>query len=130
MNPMKPTRPLNRDARFFFDNAAWSWNPRKQTQEQGRTEGAEQLAQAEAAYWDAQAYASVEFKCAPDFDRRDGDEDGPLFSMWIEDGDGHVLASLHAIDDDGDSYRRVVRAELALECLDQLRELYAAEVTA
>ena len=125
---MKPTRPLTRDERFFFDNAGYSWNPLKQTPEQGRTKGAMKLAAAEAAYWDAQAYASVEFKCAPDYDRRDGDDEGPMFSMWIEDGDGHFLASLHGIDDDSTAYRRVVMAELALECIDRLWELVAAEL--
>lgn len=130
MNPMKPTRPLTRDERFFFDHAAWSHHPRKQTPEQGRTEGAVRLAEAEAAYWDANAYASVEFKCAPDYDRRDGDDEAPMFSMWIEDGDGHFLASLHGVDDDSTGYRRVVLAELASECIHILRELVAAEVAA
>ena len=130
MNPMKPTRPLTRDERFFFDNAGYAYTPGKQTPEQGRTEGAVNLAAAEAAYWDANAYASVEFKCAPDYDRRDGDDEGPMFSMWIEDGDGHILNALHGIDDDSTSHRRVVLAELALECVDELRELVAAEVAA
>ena len=129
---MKPTQTLNKGERFFFDNAAYSWNPKKQTPEQGRTECAKRLFEAEQAYHDAEAYASVTFRIGPDADGCDPDDDNPghRYVMWIEDGDGRCRASLHGIDDDGAVYSRVVRAELALDIIDELRELYAAEMPA
>jgi hypothetical protein len=121
---MQPTSKLDAQQRFFWTHAAWSWG-RNQTRAEGRTACAQRLAAAEAAYHDAEAYANYTFRIAPDHDC--SEEGGPYWSMWIEDTAGRCVASLGGIDDDGETYRRVVRAELALECLDMLREAVAAE---
>lgn len=124
---MQPTGTISKAARFFFDHAGWSYDPKRQSPAAGRTKCAEQLAEAEAAFFDVEAYCNWSFKVAPDFEQPHDDEGRPQWSMWIEDTDGRCVASLHAIDDDSTNYRRVVRAELASELLDEMREAVAAE---
>lgn len=129
MDDLNPTQRLNAAERFFFDHAGYSWDPRKEAKAAGKTRCAVALREAEEAFSDAEAYASVAFRVKPDECGCDPDDDnpGPRWSMWIEDAEGHVLNSLHGIDDDGPTYSRVVRAELALEVLEELRALVAAE---
>jgi|SRR5882672_7371092 len=126
---MLPTQPLDKAQRFFFDNAGYSWNPRKETPAQGRTRGAMALRAAEQAYSDAEAYASVEFCVWPDeiATYEDGEQ---RYMMAIRDGDGHTMNSCGAMDSEDSTQRRIMHAELALDILAELRELTAAELTA
>lgn len=115
--------------RFFYDNAGYSYNPATETPEQGQEKsaillaGAERWAQ-EAGYdfiWDIDPYASSA-------DWIDDNEDGGKYydpwQVWfcsMVDEKGKTVQSLHAIDFGrdgqpwGNSYRRVVEAELAAE---------------
>lgn len=117
--------------KFFYDNAGWSYDPTKETSEQGRQSCARALASAEAEARDA----GLSFDWSQDhITNRDFTDDGPEYYLWscvCRDESGEVCASLggvdfgHTGDDDdefaeakqpwGDPYRRVVEAELALE---------------
>lgn len=120
---------MNRVAQFFYDNAGYSYDPQKETQEEGRKRcaivlaGVEQWAH-ETGYsflWDIDHDASSA-------DWLDDNEDGGknrdpwrVWSCWMMDEQGKTVQSLHAIDFGrdgqpwGNNYRRVVEAELALE---------------
>lgn len=123
---MQPTRHLNAAERFFWNNAGWSYDPRKETQARGRTLCAKAMADAEQAYQDAEAYANWCFKIVPD-ELATFDEGAPRWLMYIEDTQGHVMASLGAVDDDSKDYSRVIRAELSLELVEELKAAAAAE---
>ena len=93
---------------FFFDNAAgYSYDPKAETPEQGRTRCAQRLAAAEAeadrrGWW-------VEWT-------DDGDEDGaPRWCALLRDSGSAVLGSLGGLDVCDGPYARVVAAELAAD---------------
>lgn len=129
---------LSPAAAFFFEHAGFSYDPITETRDQGRTRGAIALAEAEALYLEAHAWADV--VCAwtddPDaendwrLDKKHGRVTGKkpktFESCGIHDADGNCLASLWGIEDADANYRRVVRAELASECADELRAIIAA----
>jgi hypothetical protein len=92
---------------FFFDNAGYSYDPKVETLEQGRTRCAQRLAAAEAEadhhnWW-------VEWT-------DDGEEDGaPRWCALLRDNNSAVLGSLGGIDVCAGPYARVVAAELAAD---------------
>lgn len=138
---MQPVRTLSPAALFFFEHAGWSYDSKTQTQAEGRTECAERLAEAEEAYMQAHRAADVGCEWQDDADgwagersdRRKGYATGDApesieqACIWHRDeaGDVHYLASLCGIWDADANYRRVVRAELASEALDDLRRIAA-----
>ena len=114
-------------AQFFYDNAGYSYDPTKETQEEGRRRNAVLLADAER--WARETGYSFVWDIDHDSSSADGiddDEDGGkhndpwrVWSCWMMDEKGNTVQSLHAIDFGrdgqpwGDNYRRVVEAELA-----------------
>jgi hypothetical protein len=117
---MKPTRKLTPDEAFFFRNAGYSHRP-DETPAMGRTRCAISLAAAELVFM--RSNATCEW--VDDVDGAyDAKHDGFRFETCegcrIRSADGYVLTSLWSILDASDAYRRVVRAELASECLAQL----------
>jgi hypothetical protein len=116
---------------FFLQHAGFSWNPVTQTRMQGRIECAQRMAAAETAFFDACRVSDVEISWEDDPDgcAWSGEDYTPerveCAAIWHRDESGRVryLASLCGIDDADANYRRVIRAELALECIDELRAL-------
>ncbi len=107
---------------FFHEWAGYSWNPKTETQEQGRTRCAAALATAEAR---AQHLGFRYHWCyvdRGDEDRSGIDHDSPLWEVTIFDADGACIGSLGNIDlgenpygNAKDPHARVVEAELASE---------------
>jgi len=122
---------------FFLEHAGYSWNPATQTRMQGRIECAQRMAAAETAFFDVCRVSDVGISWEDDPDPMDYGRDNPpadrveCAAIWHRDESGRVryLTSLYGIDDADANYRRVIRAELALECIDELRAL-AAETAA
>lgn len=112
---------MNKDEQFFYDNAGYSYNPMKETPEQGRERCAAHLASAEQM--------AHEQDCTyqwyiDDLDSRQFSSKRPYYKLWyclMRDADRKVIGSLSGVDFGrdkepwGDPYRRVVEAELASE---------------
>ena len=105
---------------FFYAKAGYSYDPITETKAQGRARCAKALARAEAMARDAglRCVWSID----PDIDASEfGDENYPLYQCFLVRGEDEILQSLGGIDFGetgqpwGDSYARVVEAELALE---------------
>lgn len=114
---------LRARAAFFFAHAGYSWNPKTQTEEQGKRECAERLARAEE-WASANGYS---FDWRPDHvTSKKFSNEQPPWMLWqaaIFDPDGTIVGGLGGVDFGrdgqpwGDNYRRVVEAELALEVM-------------
>lgn len=122
---MTPTRPLTNDQQFFFDHAGYGYNQFTETPEAGRTSGAIKLAEAEATFMRAAQIADVLIEWANDSDgaysaKKDGNKfkSCEFASILIN---SECAASLASILDADKNYRRVIRAELANECLPLLQ---------
>jgi hypothetical protein len=108
---------------FFYEHAGYSYDPLKETREQGRRRCARGLANAEAKG------SSLGFTFEWDYDGMDSsewtDERQPATPTWVcvcRNGAGEIVESLHGVDFGdkepwGESYRRVVEAELAAAAL-------------
>lgn len=113
---------------FFLKNAGFSYDPQKETKEQGRYKAAFQLACAEewardkgyVFHWQHDDQDSTSF-C---LDHEDGGkycDPYPLWRVEVYDSDGRLASVLGGIDFGrdgqpfGDPYRRVCEAELAAE---------------
>jgi hypothetical protein len=126
-----PKLNLTADEAFFYYNAGFAYNPATETKIAGHKRCARELAQAEALY--LQAHKCADVGCQWEHDT-DAAQDGEQFdtcefaAIWHrpEDQPAHTLASLGAILDATDTYRRVIRAELAEECADELRAIIEA----
>lgn len=138
---MKTPDTLSEAAQFFYEHAGFSYDPKTETPEQGRARCAQHLAEAENLFLAAVRVADV--GCAWEDDPQGFDDyradkkagrlaDGikkpktiEIAFIWHRDEDGGetLLASLGGVWDAGTDYRRVVRAELALECADELRAI-------
>lgn len=106
--------------KFFYDNACWSYDPSRETAEQGRLQSARSLARAEARRKSESAWVTWEQDDIPfDDDVHGPDEYGFIAILWRynpESDAPEALASLGMVDaEPGHPYRRVVEAELALE---------------
>jgi hypothetical protein len=108
---------------FFYEHAGYSYDPKTQTEAEGRREGA--LALVKAELWAAGEGISFEWS-VDELDSGEWSDDPEPWQQWVcvaRDIDGSVRASLGGIDfgRDGDPYnspyRRVVQAELALEAM-------------
>jgi hypothetical protein len=110
---------------FFYKWAGYSYTPGKETKQQGRANGAKLLARAErmARYhgwtfsWERDTETDASFR----------DTDNPYY-LWVcvaRDAHGQVRSSLCGIDFGpdkepwGDTYARVIEAELACEGLSE-----------
>ena len=90
---------------FFFEHAGYSYDPKTETPEQGRTRCALRLAEAEAeadrrGWW-------VEWIAD------DAEEGEPRWCALLRDSSSRVLDALGGIDVCDGPYARVVAAELA-----------------
>lgn len=106
---------------FFFKNAGYSYDPKSQTPKQGRAARARKLAEAERYFdahdWRIEWWEDWTVECHVDaFDGYDVEPE-TCEQAILYDAAGNVLASLGCIDDADDNYRRVIRAELALEAM-------------
>ena len=115
---MKPTRKLTQNQKFFFEHAGWSYHPLTESRALGRTRCAVSLAAAE------QAFMRAGVSCVWEDDQPErGTKCKTCEWCSIRSADGAILAALGMITDADANYRRVIRAELALECLEQLEGL-------
>lgn len=109
---------MTKAEKFFYKNAGFSYDPKRQTPEQGQRETAARLAHAEATAkangwyteWEDDPHGGM-------YIDEDDDPDQRFYSAVLYDEDGKMLANLGGIDTDDMPYRRVVEAELALEAL-------------
>ena len=114
-------------AEFFYLNGSWSYQPGEQTPDEGRRECARAAAMAER--WASEA--GIEFYWSEDNDAcADAMDDsgdwvqlGQLWRCVAIDSNGQPLSSLGGVDFAsgqpwGESYRRVVEAELAHEAME------------
>lgn len=145
---MKPTHVLGDAAQFFFEHAGYSHDPKTETPAEGRTRGAMDLAAAEAvfmaAFRDLDVGIQWEFDPEGEADYKADRKAGRLAHgikhpdsierahIWHRDEQGHEtsLAALCGIWDATPDYRRVIRAELAKECHDELRKLLGVKLAA
>ena len=106
---------------FFFEHAGVSYRPAIESEFAGRTNGAVALARAEFIAWDEGCTFCWDEESAWDCDRSGIEHDGPLYGCLMLDDVGVVIQSLGGIDfgdhisPQGQPYKRVVQAELALE---------------
>lgn len=114
--------PLTTQEQFFYDNASYSHDPKTQTEDEGHIESAKRHALAET--WLGQSGHMFETHHDSDADGSfidDKDERNAFLERaWyavIRDGEtDEVLASLGGCDGN-QNYKRIVRAELALEIM-------------
>jgi hypothetical protein len=108
------TDAMNRRERFFYDSAGFSYRPDDETREQGHINAAKALAVAELYAEDQGWWYEWSFDiCDCEFERHDVCQ---TLSLWSEDG-GRCLGSLGGICEPSTDYRRVARAELALDAM-------------
>lgn len=110
---------MDRKVKFFYDNAGYSYGP-GETAEQGRARCAEELARAERWAWENDAIFCWDNDSD---DCGDGDETPETREYCLMYLDGECVASLYGIADADDAYRRVIRAELALQVMAERAEL-------
>lgn len=119
---------MNKVEQFFYDNAGYSYDPATETPEQGREKSAILLASAER--WAQETGYDFIWDIDPDAssadwidDKKDGGKYRKPWQVWfcsMLNERGKTVQSLHAIDFGrdgqpwGNSYRRVVEAELAM----------------
>lgn len=112
---------LTKQEQFFYDNAGTSWNPAIETEAEGKLRGARALATAET--WATQNGYYFDIDHDPDSDEsfmEDESEEyrrewaGKAWYCMMLDSDGKLVQSLSSCYG-GEKYKRVVRAELALE---------------
>lgn len=120
---------------FFLSHSGYSYDPKTETPMRGRIRCAQESARAESLFLDACRVADVGISWDDDPDgaqhwRACGEEFESCESatIWHRDDSGtvHYLASLGGITDADSNYRRVIRAELAQECADELRAILEA----
>ena len=115
---------MTKQEQFFYDNAGFSYDPKTQSPDQGHIATAKALAAAETWLLTESGYSFGE---SPDPDSDEsfmGDKSQEYRNQWsgkawvsvIEDEYGTVLACLGGCYGDS-KYKRVVRAELALELI-------------
>jgi predicted metal-binding protein len=113
---------------FFLKHAGYSYDPKTETQIQGRRRCARSMAKAEREAseqgytfkWSDDPDGCIGCDCgAEDCDCSTGSEHETLVCIAV-DGTGEYKASLGAICKPSREYRRVIEAELALESLDTL----------
>lgn len=111
------------EQQFFYDNAGWSYMPSKETPKQGRYNSARRYAKAERLA----RIAGIVFNWRYDPDGCVGCDCGECECSTGEPHDtlqctatlpdGTIGASLGGICRPDKDYRRVIEAELAIECM-------------
>jgi len=111
---------LRRAVSFFYKNAGWGYDPKKETAKQGRMRGA--IALAEAEHEGSQRGWHVTWEHDPEpYERGDAEpedyEPEEVLGAVLRDENGKVLESLWSIADPDRNFARVVEAELMLEAI-------------
>lgn len=115
-----PTQPLNAAQQFFFDHADYSFDPATETAQAGRTRCAIYLETAERILLARKEAESIQFVWEHD-DIDSSDFEAETRPLWVcrLQVEGCTAASMGGIDGaPGDTYSRVVEAELAAEWLE------------
>lgn len=115
---------------FFYEHTGWSYDPKTQTEEEGRQETARSLAAAEAWANDNNVRFSWDHEAYPDYSGIE--HRSPLWTCIAFDDEGEPVASLgnidlgadadpwmHGIPGGGALYARVIEAELACEVMNR-----------
>jgi len=119
--------PLTLDQQFFYTHAGSSYNPATQTPEEGKRQTAVTLAAAESVLMRAMRSVDSRGLCFLHLPDDGSPEEWQAFIWrWSAEGRREILASLGGIDDSSGRYMRVIRAELALECLPELNRIVNA----
>lgn len=115
---------MTKQEQFFFDHAGFSYDPKTETAEQGKLRCAKELATAET--WACQEGLVFQIESDPDVDESFMDDEpqeyqdewrGTAWQCLLWDAEGKtLLASLGGCFGYAD-YKRVVKAELALEAM-------------
>jgi hypothetical protein len=121
----KARKQLTTDQFFFYQNAGYSYDTKKETPEQGRLRCAKGLAEAEAIGQRLGYEFEWEFDSYPDLswmsdEEREQDHEVLCCRIPNPENTRHSLASLCGIADPSDSYRRVIEAELSAEAIGEL----------
>ncbi len=112
---------MTKQEKFFFDNAGFSYKPEDETRAQGKLRCAKEMAKAET--WAVQNGYSFAHEPDMDADESFMDDESEEYreewsgKAWVTlmfDAEGSVVQSLGGSYGDA-KYKRVVRAELALE---------------
>jgi hypothetical protein len=120
-NPPKTLDP--KTIAFFYKNGTCSWNPKKETQEQGRQRGARKLAYAEQ-YAKDHDWRFVWEEDPEEYQLGDAETTPPneVLTCVLKDARNRSLTSLGGIGDPSRDYGRVVEAELASEALADVQK--------
>lgn len=114
------------NVKFFYDHAGSSYNPKTETEEQGRIRGAQALAKAEAFAaeqgfifsWSQDEDGCIGCDCgSEDCACASGEPHDCRVCVMYDASGEDVLASLGSICEPSKEYCRVVEAELALEAM-------------
>lgn len=112
---------MNQAEQFFYEHAGYSWDPKKETMEDGRRKSAKDLADAEyRAYSEGYTF---DWEVDPTINSSDFDDVSPPYALWVctlRDPGGDAVESLSGIDFGPDglpgcTYGREVCAGLAYE---------------
>lgn len=127
---VEPTQPLTPDQQFFFDHGVKSYFPATETREHGYTRRTIEMAAAEDLLMQAMRVSEVSVRWFDDPDgaqhlKRQREKFKTCEGCAIVGPRGEYLAGLYGITDADANYRRVIRAELASDCVDQLRAIIA-----
>lgn len=115
--PRKKSAGLGVAEQFFFVNAGYSYDPKKETPTRGKMRGAKAMAKAEArAKRDGYYFTWDDDPGGWDsIGDVDPDSMSRVESCRMISPDGETVQSLGSIIDADQKYRRVIEAELALE---------------
>lgn len=118
---------LSPAAAFFYEHAGYSYDPKIETEDEGRIRGAQELANAED--WAKENWVS--YSWADDHEgMRDHQWDFVLETEEVPETceevymylDSEMVGYLGCIDDASPEYRRVIEAELASEYISTIPE--------
>ena len=122
---------LSRDEAFFFEQAGYSYDPKKETKTQGRIRCARELAAAEKYAkehtnwmfsWTYDELGCSGCECGSSDCACCAETEHETLVCTVRNSDGKVLASLGGICSPGRNYSRVIEAELAEEAIAYFRE--------
>ena len=122
---------LSKQEQFFYKHAAYSYDPKTETEEHGRVRCARAMARAEqyasdmdwGFCWEYDADGCIGCDCENEDCACSSGANHETFVCVVRDLDGKVLASCGSICSPSNDYTRVMEAELALEAMPDLEAL-------
>lgn len=117
---------MTKQQQFFYDNAGYSWDPKKETEKQGRYNSARRYAKAEMQalrdgvtfQWEIDPNGCIGCDCGSSTCECSSGESHHTFYCIARTADGTDGASLHGICGLTPEYKRVIEAELASEIIN------------